>query len=461
MKPLTLFCMLAILITACKNKKTEQAANKELIRLLTLDPGHFHAALVQKEMYPNVDSNVYVYAPQGQDLDLHLKRIDAYNARSEHPTHWNEHVYTGFDFFNKMITEKKGNVVVMSGNNLKKAEYIYNTIDAGMNVLADKPMAIDKAGFELIKNAFAKASQKNVFLYDIMTERFEATNELQRAFARIKTLFGDLEKGTPDNPAVTKESVHYLYKSVSGTVLQRPAWFFDISRQGEGTVDVATHLVDLAQIECFPEQALDYQKDIELLSAKRWTTPVTLSQFAEITKEPAFPDYLKNNVSSDTVLNTYFNGSFTYKLRGVTIKITATWAYKAPEGSGDTYYSALRGTRASLIIRQGPEQHYHPVLYIEPAKKKDADFEKDLNNALAEIQANYPGIAIKKAVKGWQVLVPEKYDTGHEAHFGQVMQQYLRFLKEKKMPEWEVPNMIAKYYTTTSALEIAKKSGTK
>ena len=30
------------------------------VRLLTLDPGHFHAALVQKEMYPGV-------APQVQE----------------------------------------------------------------------------------------------------------------------------------------------------------------------------------------------------------------------------------------------------------------------------------------------------------------------------------------------------------------------------------------------------------
>jgi hypothetical protein len=27
------------------------------VRLMTLDPGHFHAALVQKEMYPGVASN--------------------------------------------------------------------------------------------------------------------------------------------------------------------------------------------------------------------------------------------------------------------------------------------------------------------------------------------------------------------------------------------------------------------
>ena len=33
------------------------------IRLITLDPGHFHAALVQKTMYDGVSRTVYVYAP--------------------------------------------------------------------------------------------------------------------------------------------------------------------------------------------------------------------------------------------------------------------------------------------------------------------------------------------------------------------------------------------------------------
>ena len=35
------------------------------VRLMTLDPGHFHAALVQKEMYPGVAPRVDVYAPLG------------------------------------------------------------------------------------------------------------------------------------------------------------------------------------------------------------------------------------------------------------------------------------------------------------------------------------------------------------------------------------------------------------
>ena len=50
---------------------------------------------------------------------------------------------------------------------------------------------------------------------------------------------------------------------------------------------------------------------------------------------------------------------------------------------------------------------------------------------------------------------PDKYRIGHEAHFGQVTEKYLRFLVDGKLPDWEVPNMIAKYYTTTMALEMA------
>ncbi|MDP4206090.1 MAG: putative oxidoreductase C-terminal domain-containing protein, partial [Bacteroidota bacterium] len=47
---------------------------------------------------------------------------------------------------------------------------------------------------------------------------------------------------------------------------------------------------------------------------------------------------------------------------------------------------------------------------------------------------------------------------GHEAHFAQVTEKFLGYLKDGKLPRWEVPNMIAKYYTTTSALKMALKS---
>jgi hypothetical protein len=35
------------------------------------------------------------------------------------------------------------------------------------------------------------------------------------------------------------------------------------------------------------------------------------------------------------------------------------------------------------------------------------------------------------------------------------MKQYIQYLKAGKLPQWEVANMIAKYYTTTEALKAA------
>ena len=113
-------------------------------------------------------------------------------------------------------------------------------------------MAINSEGFEMLKKAFETAKQKNLLLYDIMTERFEITTILQRELSMMPEIFGALGKRTAENPAVIKESVHYFYKYISGNVLTRPAWFMDASQQGEGIVDVTTHLVDLVQWECFP-----------------------------------------------------------------------------------------------------------------------------------------------------------------------------------------------------------------
>ena len=457
MKVRIFVCLLVagIILMSC-NSQMSNHAKVAKVQLITLDPGHFHAALVQKSMYENVDPDVHVYAPEGEDVKQHLDRINAYNTRSENPTRWKEQVYTGSDFFEKMLSEKAGNVVVISGNNEKKTEYIAKSLASGFNVLADKPMAINTDDFELLKKAFETAKNKNLLLYDIMTERFEITTILQKELSMMPEIFGTLEKGTLDNPAVTKESVHHFYKFVSGAVLTRPAWFFDVTKEGEGMVDVGTHLVDLIQWECFPGKILDYTKDIRIDSARHWTTDLSLDEFKEVTKTDNFPDYLKKDVDGN-VLKVYSNGEMNYTLCGVHAKVSVTWAYKAPEGTGDTHYSIMRGTKANLIIRQGAEQEYKPALYIEPVGN-DVSYEKTLSDKMRIIQKKYPGVELKKQTAGWEVVIPEKYKEGHEAHFARVTENFLEYLKNRNMPDWEVPNMIAKYYTTTKALELARKN---
>ena len=426
------------------------------VRLITIDPGHFHAALVQKSMYDGVDSVVHVYAPAGPDVELHLGRIKGFNTRAENPTDWIEEVYTGDDFFEKMLSQKAGNVVVLAGNNQKKTEYISKSLGAGFHVLADKPMAIDTKGFEVLKEAFATAKSNHVMLYDIMTERYEISTILQKEFSQMPEVFGTLEEGTPENPSVTKESVHHFFKYVSGNILIRPPWFMDVTQAGEGIVDVTTHLVDLVQWECYPDKIIDVNKDIQLIKAKRWTTDMKRSEFQAITKLRDFPDYLKKDVVMDTILRVYCNGEIDYKLKNVHARVSVRWKYKAPEGAGDTHYSIMRGSKSSLIIQQGAEEQYKPTLYIQPLTN-DESFSKMLAEQIKKIQADHPGVELKKSEKGWEVVIPEQYREGHEAHFARVMQKFLEYVRNGSIPDWEVPNMIAKYYTTTQALELAKQ----
>jgi len=452
--------MMGIVVSMAASDGRNQQAGAALtgakgeVRLTTLDPGHFHAALVQKTMYDQVSPTVYVYAPQGPDLQDHLNRIQGFNTRAANPTAWVEKVYTGPDFLERMIQESPGNVVVISGNNARKTDYILSAVQAGLHVLADKPMVISPEKFPLLEEAFETARNKGVLLYDIMTERHEITTILQKELAQIPEVFGDLEKGTPEDPAVTKESVHHFFKSVAGSPLVRPGWFFDVRQQGEGIVDVSTHLVDLIQWECFPEQIL-HKTDVKVLAAKRWPTALTLGQFQEVTGLKAFPAFL-NEAVEDGQLKVYSNGQMTYTLKGVHARVSVTWNYRAPEGAGDTHRSILRGTRSSLVIRQDKEERYQPTLYVEA--RAGRDIAASLKKAVAEtLQALYPGIGLQPLSEGrWRIEIPERFRVGHEAHFGRVMERFLQYLAQGKLPDWEVPNMIAKYYTTTEALRMAR-----
>lgn len=419
------------------------------IRLITLDPGHFHAALVQKSGYPDIDTTVHVYAPEGQELRAHLALIDKYNTRSVDPTHWNEVLYTGPDFLSKMFHDRAGNVVVLAGNNKRKIDYIVQAVDSGFNVFSDKPMIIESQDFPRLEQAFATARQKGTVLYDIMTERYQITTILQRRLSMIPAIFGVLEKGTVDNPAVTKESVHHFFKSVSGKPLIRPSWYFDVTQEGEGIVDVTTHLVDLVQWECFPEVALDYHKDIRMLAARRWPTVLSPAQYKKVTG-------LEN--APDSPLSVYSNGVMDYTIKGVHARVSVRWDFEAPPGGGDTHFSILRGSLASLVIRQDSAHGYKPVLSVEPLRVTE-QYEKAMQGVIAGLQSEYPGLSLLKTAKGWEVQVPARFELDHEATFAEVTKKYLGFVKTGKMPAWEVPDMLAKYYTTTKALEMARQEG--
>lgn len=463
MKKTSLYIVLILapaLFYSCHNPGAESSTQftgaDDEVKLMTVDPGHFHAALVQKYMYAQVDSVVHVYAPEGKDLQLHLQRIEQFNTREENLTNWVAEVYTGPDFFEQMLEERPGNVVVLSGNNAKKTQYIQQSVDAGLNVLADKPMVIHPDRFPMLRETLSEAEEKGVLVYDIMTERFEITTIMQRKLSQYPDVFGTLEKGTPDNPAITKESVHHFFKYVSGNPLIRPGWFFDVDQQGEAIVDVSTHLVDLILWETFPGQGID-TTEVQVVQADRWPTEMTPAEFGKVTGLESFPEYLKADLNEENNLNVYANGSFVFQVNGVHGKVSVEWDYQAPEGAGDTHYSIMRGSKANLVIRQGEEQDYVPTLYVEPVNGNGGEqYEMVLQNAIDEISNEYPGLSLNATSDGWQVNIPDQHRVGHEAHFAQVTEQYLQYLIAGEIPEWEQKNMLTKYFLTTKAYEMSR-----
>ncbi len=447
--------LLYLLFTVVTIMSCTSTEDSNTVKLMTLDPGHFHAALIQKTSYEDIDSTVDVYAPDGPEVNTFLRSIDAYNSRENNPTNWSVNTHLGDNYLQQMISEKPGNVMVVSGKNSKKIDYIYAAVKAGLNVYADKPLVTNPDGLKKLEEVFRIAEENNVLVYDIMTERFEVNTGIQKAFSMVSSVFGELVDGTPENPAISKESIHHLFKYVSGKPLVRPAWFLDTEQQGEGIIDVTTHLVDLVQWEAFPNQIIK-SSEIDMLSAKRWPTILSKDQFKKITGLNSYPNYLeKDKIEND--LHIYCNGEMNYTIKGKHAKVSVIWNYTAPEGTGDTHQSIMRGTKSDLIIKQGANENFKPTLYIN--SKDNKGFESKLNLSISELQVEFPGIKAEKiSDKVWKILVPDLLKIGHEAHFGQVTNNFLKYFKKGKLPDWEIPNMKAKYYTTIEAYKLATKN---
>ena len=407
------------------------------LHLITLDPAHFHAALVQKEMYAGVSPAVAVYAPLGLDLTEHLARVARFNQRKEDPTAWELEIHTGADSLDRMLGEQKpGSVVILSGRNRVKIERIERSVGAGFHVLADKPWILRSVDLPRVAAALDKADDSGVIAYDIMTERYEVTSMLHRELVNTPAVFGEIVKGTPEEPAVWMDSMHRLLKTVAGVPMLRPVEFFDIDEQGEALNDVGTHLVDLAQWIVFPDQAIDYRTDIEMLAARRWPTVLSAEDWKRAT-----------GTARDASFDYYGNNFVSYTVRGVHVQMNVRWDL---EGVSDTYVARIRGTKSSIEVRQGEAENFRPEVYVVP---NTAALRDEVLAALRE------KVEVEERGEELLVKIPERLRVSHEEHFAQVTRQFFEYLKNPKaLPAWEKPNMIAKYFVSTRGVEMAAGS---
>src|SRR5690349_8826773 len=158
--------------------------------LVVLDPGHFHAALTLRHSHPLLKDDVYVYAEAGPDVDAFVALVEGFNVRAEEPTHWKLHVYRGADYVDRCLAERRGEVAIVASRNDRKLSHMEKLHAAGVYVLGDKPWLIEPAQLETIRAISASPP----LAMDIMTERHDVANRLQRALLRRAELFGGFRR---------------------------------------------------------------------------------------------------------------------------------------------------------------------------------------------------------------------------------------------------------------------------
>ena len=422
------------------------------IRLITIDPGHFHAALVQKQTYPEVMPEALVFSPDGPELDRHLELIGSFNARATSPTAWKEIVCRGDDYLDKFVAAVRGgasacqSVVVLAGKNDRKGDYALAAVESGCHVLADKPLGITTAVFAQAEKAARLARSKGLCFADIMTERNEITQILQRALAADRDLYGEQQEGSADDPAVVETSMHHFFKLVNGMPLRRPGWYYDTRVQGEGIADVTAHLVDLVQWKAFPDAKL-VKEDASVLSARVWPTVISPEQFRLSTGE-----------TTPNPIDCLANGEFTWRLRNVVCKVSVAWDFQAAPGVGDTHDSRMRGTKAEIFIRQDKKEGSRPLLHVR-SRGNAAETGAALERALKKISADFGFVGLSMVetdeLGTWRIVFPAALDVGHEEHFGLVVQTFLAWLKAGAQDPLYVDNMLVKYHTIVEAMRRA------
>jgi Putative oxidoreductase C terminal domain len=140
--------------------------------------------------------------------------------------------------------------------------------------------------------------------------------------------------------------------------------------------------------------------------------------------------------------------------------LNVIWDWEASQGAGDRHYAVYRGAKSSVEVRQTKADKYQTEVYVIPNPGEDASaIAAAVESRLAALQADYPGLKTERNETGVHVVIPDRFRDGHEAHFARVTRNFLKYLGNRtSLPAWERPNMLAKYFVTTTGTELSHQS---
>ena len=195
-----------------------------------------------------------------------------------------------------------------------------------------------------------------------------------------------------------------------------------------------------------------------MLAAQRWPTWIPEADYRRVTGQAQFDRTLTGAVK-DGRLEYFANTLVSYAVRGVHTKLNVIWDWEAAPGSGDTHFAYYRGTRSRIEVRQTRADRFVPELYIVPVSAAaQAEVLAAARAKVGALQHLYPGVAVEERGAEIHVAIPDRFRVGHEAHFAEVATNFLKYLRDRRtLPSWERPNMLAKYFVTTTGTALSRQ----
>ena len=249
-------------------------------------------------------------------------------------------------------------------------------------------------------------------------------------------------------------------KVVAGAPNIRPPWFFDTNEQGEAASDIGTHLVDLVQWTLFPDRAIDYRADIKRArraaladvdsggglpprdqraglpegagAARQGRTARVLLQHARVVRAPGHPHEAEHHLGLGSA----------GRLRRHALRVLPRHA-RAHRGAADEGGQIPAGA----LRRSGQRRR--------PRRRCSRRCRRRSRRCRPTIPASASRIAAPRSTS--------PSPTPCASATRRISRRWRRASSSTSrdrsaLPAWERPNMLAKYYVTTTGAELSRKS---
>jgi predicted dehydrogenase len=426
------------------------------VRLMTLDPSHFHAALLTQRRVEGVHPRVYVYSDFSKELLTYLEWMQLGHSRIPHGQGWEMDVRASDRWRARALQEQPGNTVVITGANRSKIDLMLDSVRAGLHVIADKGWIVDQADFPMLETLIHEAELREVLLWEMMPLRHKIAHKLLREILYLPEIFGDILSGTVEDPALTIDSTQFLQKSPIGLPVIRPTWWLDHHISGHVLADSMNYLVDLAFWMLFPGEPIQHISDAECLDASGWASPVSEEQFHAITGLTKAPEIFR----TDGKIMFESNGLMAFTVKGVHIRTNCQWDFDSERKAGDIHDFVARGSRSMVTLTCPPKPSESPwELLVIPNRSADKPLiSLALQQALSRWRPHHPGLYLREHPSSIEVVIPNSETSDSVSNFEQILIGFVNaFRNPRSIPAWEGSNRLARYYLTTRATEIAEK----